>query len=274
MCVHSLEGVGVGRGSIGVGEGLCRGSIGEGRGSIVERGSHRGSSIADSSRGSSVSDRGSHYRGSSVADRGRGSYHRGRDGLNVDIGLSRNLDINIGLGRDLLVKVGLSKDLFVDVRLSSVLLMHIRLSWDLLVDIGLSSVLLMDVGLSSGVEVGIGYRGVVGASIDSCKDRGGGCCSREGSIACRVARVGSIASRVAGVGGVGGGQDLGTGHSQASKGGNLWYEGGLERAGRLQVILTKDFMMTYELLLLEYSTEECEIIPHFYTEDINRLTFR
>jgi len=93
----------------------------------------------------------------------------------------------------------------MDIRLCSILFMNVRLG----------SILLMDVGLGSGVEVGIGHRGVIGASIDSGIDGSRGSCCWKGSIACRVARVGSVGTSV------GGGEDeLGTGQSQASKGGD------------------------------------------------------
>merc|ERR1712106_394896 len=115
-----------------------------------------------------------------------GSKHGSRDRLNMDVWLSWDLDIDIRLSWDLDINVGLSRDLLMDIRLSSILFMNVRLG----------SILLVDVGLGSGVQVGIGYRGVIGASIDSGIDGSRGSCCWEGSIACRVARVGSVGTSI------------------------------------------------------------------------------
>merc|ERR1719480_180123 len=126
------------------GSGISVSGIGGGGSSIGGRGSSisgRGSSIGGhgsssiSSRGGSIGNWGSSIGG-----------HRGGNssGLLVDIGLSRDLDINVGLGGDLLMDVGLSRDLDINV------------------------------GLSSRVGVGVGHRGVIGGSIDSSIDSGGG----------------------------------------------------------------------------------------------------
>ena len=62
------------------------------------------------------------------------------------------------------------------------LLVDVRLGRDLDINVGLSGDLDMDVGLGSGVEVGIGHRWVIGGTIDSSIDRGGGSHSRGSGI--------------------------------------------------------------------------------------------
>merc|ERR1719412_2997066 len=54
------------------------------------------------------------------------------------------------------------------------LFMDVGLGGNLDINVGLSGALDMDVGLGSGVEVGIGHRWVIGGTIDSSIDCGGG----------------------------------------------------------------------------------------------------
>merc|ERR1719348_584937 len=112
----------------------------------------------------------------------------------------------------------------MDIGLSGDLLMDVGLSSNLLINVGLSRDLLMDVRLSSRVEVSIGNRGIIGSGIDSTDggswksswetsitSSGIGITSSGGIWVASIANSTGIASRES---------VLGTGNSQAGKGGN------------------------------------------------------